>query len=178
MKTNTKIIFILSLISLAVVSYCFWYVRNSIDKKINVVSEYRLKEIKNQSLETSSKVQEKINILNEQEDVIKRSFLNPDNVVNFVQSLESNALGMGLDLSVEKIDYGVPEIIEQKYNIKPIIFNLQIKGSFTNIESFLDYLKNSEDNLSIREYKIYKNSGDDQEYSSRIIISGIILSYE
>lgn len=179
MKTNTIYIFILSLLLLMSSLFLMWYVRGQIAHKIEAIQAYRVKESENNTFEVSKKLKEEMNILEQQEEIIKETFLETNEIVSFITQFESNAESRGLTIVVQKVEYGAPEVLEQKYSIKPILFSVELTGSFGEIESFVSYIKASEKKLGIKELKIYKLSrGDVSEYTAHIIIEGITLSYE
>jgi hypothetical protein len=179
MKNKTIYIFIFSLLLLTGAIFSIRYVRGGIIHKIEVVRAHYSKEAQNKKLESGNTFKKEVEILEKQENAIKKAFLEENKVVDFIQQLEISAQKLGLTISVEKVTYEDSAKIEKKYTVKPVAFNVEIKGSFEQIESFILKIVQREEKLVIKEFKIYKiNEEGGSEYTARIIIEGTTLSYE
>lgn len=178
MKTNTIYIFILAITLLLMSVSVFWYVRNGIISKTAVVKEYYQKEKQNNSFDFGNTLKKEIEQLAVQEAVIKKTFLEKDKVVDFITRIESTGENLNLKTIVQDIKYGDIETVATGHSLSPILFNVQLEGSFSQIEIFLKEIVQSESVLSINELKIYKTEAGVSEYTARITIKGTILSYE
>jgi len=178
MKTNTPYIFILSLLLLVGAGALILHVREGIASKIEVVRVYYAKEAENKNLGLGTTLKNEMNTLAQQEGIIKKTFLEKDIIVDFITYLETSAEFHDLVLAVEKVGYGTPEVLEEKYTITPITFNLELKGSFAQIESFVSNLMQLEKKLVIREMKLYKSEEGKSGYTARVTVEGVTISYE
>ncbi len=149
-----------------------WYVREGIAHKVEVVRAHHVKEKQNKNLEFGNQLRSDSEKLNDQEEVIKGAFLDVSAVVPFISGLEITGQNLGLEVVVEKVEYGTEEIISQN-TLQPITFFVQLVGSYIQIESFLTSLSYSKNILKTNELKLYKTEGG--IYTARIIIQGTIL---
>jgi Tfp pilus assembly protein PilO len=179
MKTNTYIIFIVSILLLGAAVTSVWYLEKEILSKIETIKEYYLKEKKNKNIEFGNQLRINGELLDGQEEAIKKVFFTSNEIVGFITELESSGKNIGLDATIEKVEYGTSESFENKYSIQPVSFSVQLVGSYSQIKSFIDFVTRSEKTLVIKEFSIYQNGETSaQNYTAKIIINGTILSYE
>lgn len=179
MKTNTYIIFIISILLLGVSVASAWYLEKGILFKIETIKAHHLKEKENKNLEFGNQIRINAEMLDQQEQAIKKVFFASNEIVGFITELESVGKNLGLGSTIEKVEYGTSESLENKYSIKSVSFDVQLVGSYVQIKSFMNFVTQSEKILNIKEFNIYKNEEKDiQTYTAKIIMNGIILSYE
>jgi Tfp pilus assembly protein PilO len=175
MKTNTVIIFILSFLFLGSTVVLALYMRKEIGQKIEVVQGHHLKEKENKNFEFGNQLKINGELLKTQEQTLKNVFLDAAEIVGFITNLESTGKTLGLDIVVEKVDYGTPESVESTYTVQPVSFNVQIDGPYAQIKTFLDTIKQSKKILTTKEIKLYKSGSLATQYTARVIIEGTIL---
>lgn len=176
MKIKTIIIFIFSFILLVVAGGSVWYMRAEILNKTELIKSHKLEEKQNRNFEFGNQLKKNGEILNTQEQLIKKVFLKSSEIVNFITYLESVGKDLGVEVTVEKIDYGTTESVENSYTIQPANFNVTLIGSYSQIKTFLGTVTNSDKILVTKEIKLYKSGEALSEYTARVIIEGIILT--
>lgn len=177
MKTKTTYIFIISGV-LFVMSIClFLYTRGEVLSKVDIVKEFYQKEKKNSSLDFEKIIKKDFEQIIAEELVIKKTFLDENRVVDFIAKIE--LAGKNLDVFVRDIKHGDAENIENSYLLSPILFNIQVKGSFSQIEQFIKEILQSEEIITVDELRLYKGSdGVLPIYTAHITIKGTTISYE
>jgi len=177
MKNNTIYIFIISLLFLMASGALIFYTHSGIYSKIEIVKAYYAKQKKEQMLQPTIKVKASLESLSYQEQLIKKTFLSSTAMVDFITKLESLAQTNSLNISVQKIEYGTSEVLEEKYTMQSVSFALELQGNFNDINSFVTQLTTSKEVLVIKEFKLYK-IGDmgSNTYTARIIIEGKTLT--
>jgi Tfp pilus assembly protein PilO len=179
MKTNTYIIFIASILLLGASVASAWYVEKDILSKIETIKDYYLKEKQNKNIEFGNQLRINGEVLDQQEEAIKKVFFSSNEIVGFITELESVGKNLGLESIIEKVDYGTLEPLENKYSVQPVSFSVQLTGSYSQIKSFIGFVTRLEKTLVIKEFNIYQNGEmNTQTYAAKIIINGTILSYE
>lgn len=177
MKTNTPYIFIISVTLFAMSIYLFLYTREGIFKKTTVVTEHYQIEKQNNNFDFNRVIKKDTEQIVAQEPIVKKMFLEKDKIVDFITKIET--LGKDLNVLVQDIKYGTAENIEKAYSLSPILFNIQIEGSLSQINEFIKEITQSEAIITVSEFKLYKIEGQSpSKYSARIIIKGTTISYE
>lgn len=177
MKTNTLYIFIISVTLFVMNIYLFLYTREGIFQKTSVVTEYYQMEKQNNNFDFSRAIKKDAEQIFAQEPIIKKVFLEKDKIVDFITKIETQ--GRDLNVLVQDIKYGDAENIEEAYSLSPILFNIQVEGSLSQIKEFVKEITKSESVVTISEFKLHKiENQSPSKYSARITIRGTTISYE
>jgi hypothetical protein len=162
---------------LAGVGYGLFYVVDAIEEKSEVVRVHKAQELRDKNLEFGNQLRSNLKTLSEQEAIIQSTFISETNMVGFIQTLESSARLYGLEITIANVDQGdVQALSSGTGKTIPVTFTLQTKGSYAQTQLFIDELLRLEKRLVLSQLSIYK--GEEGEYTARMIVEGIILSYE
>lgn len=179
MKASTIFTFILSLILFGGVSYVVVFVKDNISEKMSLVQNAILKQKQSENVEFGNKIKKNLEGLSSKEQVIKSAFLQSNNMVDFITKLESTGQNLGVEVVVQKVTYGDMKVLEEKYTIRPAVFEIEVRGRFDQIESFVRNVSSFEQTLYIKELRLSSSTtSNTQPYIARIIIEGNTIAYE
>jgi len=176
MKSNTAYKLLLSLLVFAAATYGFFYMTKAITSKSDSVRVERMKESQNKNFEFGNQLRENLSTLSGQETFIESAFIGADGMIDFIQRLESVAATHDLDITIDKVEEGVFESLPGSgRQIVPVTFTVQTSGSYYQTRLFIDEVLNLEQRLGLTQVHLYES---DDEYTARILLTGIMLSNE
>ncbi len=179
LKTKTIYIFGFSVLFFVAIVFLFFNVKNQINKKIEVVKEYRLREFKNKSADFSTRLKKDFEELAVQEQVFKEVFLESKNIVEFITILEREGQSMNLEVAVDKVDRADSEKISNTLTVQKASLSVTVQGSYQSIEEFIQKINQINKQLNIKDFRIYKIGLDTEtEYSAKFIIEILTTIYE
>lgn len=174
MKTNTFLSLICSVVLCAGSVWGFYAMRSVLAEKLIVVQEYRQKEARNESYEFGSQLRTNLANLSEQESALRGSFVRKDNTVGFIESIESSARQIGLELSIESVGEGEAQPFSwQTEKTLPLTLTVQAEGTYAQVSAFVEGLANQREALAVSSISLYRADG---AYTARIVIEGIMIS--
>ena len=152
----------------------------TIADKTGVLHTYRAREAQSENLEFGNQIRQKIETVTRQEQSIERAFISSTQVLSFIQGVESLAQNHALEITIEKVEQGTSESLEQqKKSITPVTFMIQVIGPYENISFFLKETLFSEKKLGIGQLHLFRSDSESgNEYTARIQLQGLILSHE
>ncbi len=177
MKSKTASKLILTLLIAASATYGFFYLLGAIEAKSAVVQVQRAKEEQNKNFEFGNHLRENLRILSEQETQIQSTFIGEENMIGFIQTLESTANQNGLKISIDRVEQGEAQLLTGSVGKTiPVTFAIQTEGSYGQTKSFIDQILALEKRLGLSQVSLYRTG--DGGYTARMTVTGIILSYE
>jgi Tfp pilus assembly protein PilO len=171
MKTNTRYIFIGSLLFALLGGALIFFTREQIAQKIEVVKEYYLKESQNKNVDFGNRLQKEAELLSSQEQVLQQAFLKSSELVPFITKLETTASNIGATVVVEKVERGAEESVGSVV-LEPITFSIRLTGSFDQISQFVTFLSQLPEILHVEEFKMYQTEPGSSVYDVRILVTG------
>lgn len=177
MKSKTASKLILTLLIAACAAYGLSYLLTAIESKSAVVEVQRAKEEQSKNFEFGNHLRENLKILSEQEAQIQSTFIAGENMIGFIQTLESTANQNGLKISIDRVEQGEAQLLAGSIGKTiPVTFAVQTEGSYGQTRTFIDQILNLEKRLGLSQVNLYR--AGDAGYTARMTVTGIILSYE
>lgn len=180
MKSSTVFKFIFSFVLvLLAVAFVFFGLRIMNEK----TEEVKLQFVENSKVENfdfGNQLRENIQKLTKQEARIKSSFISSTKVLEFIQSIETLAGLKNLTISIDKVERGADKRLNKAgASVSDVTFTLQTRGTYEQTLSFVEDLLGYDEHLLVSQFNLYRVNTDGYiEYTSRIILTGKILSYE
>ncbi len=161
----------------ACAAYGLFYLVGAISAKSEVVRVQRAKEEQNKNFEFGNQLRENLKNLSEQETRIQSAFIGATSMIDFIQTLEAAASQSGLKISIDKVEEGEAALLAGSIGKTiPVTFTVQTEGSYGQTRSFIDQMLSLEKRLGLSQVNLYRVEGGG--YTSRMTVTGIILSYE
>ncbi len=180
MKNNTIYKFILTILLLASVVGLMFYISDSMLKKIELIKVQSFKDLTAGSFEFGSDIRLAMEKIQSSKVVIENSFISSNQVLDFIRSLEESGQGNGLEITIEKVERGANEkLTVGNQSTSLATFTIQVKGPYDSVMTYTDALLKNQKKLSMTHISFYRNETEAGiEYTARMRLNGIILSYE
>lgn len=175
-KTKTKKIFVLMLLVLIAVIGGFGFMLYQISYKIDSVKIHYAQSLQNKNTALGTTLKKQKAELASQEKIISDKFLAENELVEFITRLESMAIQNTLQIEIEKVEKGTVETIEEKYKTQTVTFVISLTGSVDQIQSYIENIKQQQEKISVKEFKLYKLTTGQMQYNARIILTANTLS--